>query len=184
MRIIGGEFRSRRLKTLAGPATRPSSDKLRETLFNVLGVAVADSTWYDCFAGSGAVGLEALSRGARSVVFIENSRAAARVLRENVAELGVEARCLLVEQPVARALERATRAACFVFLDPPYDAAGEYQRVLKLLGKQPPLLAANAVVIAEHARRSPLEPGYGSLTRFRCIEQGDSSLSFFRSAPR
>src|SRR5262245_3275463 len=99
MRIIAGEFRSRRIKTVPGLATRPTSDKLRGTLFDALGAAVAGSIWYDCYAGSGAVGLEALSRGADYALFIESSRAALRVVRGNIAALGMEDRCELIEQP-------------------------------------------------------------------------------------
>lgn len=182
MRIVAGEFRSRRLKSLPGQATRPTSDKLRETLFDVL-VGVAGSVWYDCFAGSGAVGLEVLSRGAAYAVFIESSRAAVRVLRSNIAALGVEKRCTVLEKAVMPALARADLPANFVFLDPPYTASVEYSRVLNFLGDRPeesPLLRPNAVVISEHARRSPLEPRYGALARFRVLEQGSSALSFYR----
>lgn len=188
MRIIAGEFRGRRLKSVPGVATRPTSDKLRETLFDVLGCSVVDSVWYDCFAGSGAVGLEALSRGAAYAVFIERGRAAARVLRSNIAALGLEQRSAVLEQAVAPALARARPAALkrpadFVFLDPPYTAASEYRRVLNLLAfraGEAELLRPNAMVIAEHARRSPLEPRYGALARFRVLEQGSSALSFYR----
>lgn len=179
MRIIGGEFRSRRLKTLPGMATRPTADKLRETLFDVLGARVAGSVFYDCYAGSGAAGLEALSRGAAFAVFIERSRAAARVLKENVAALGVEARCLVLQQPVAAALSDASRPADFVFLDPPYQPEAEYGRVLTMLAEGEGL-NPDAVVIAEHARRSPLAACYGRLARYRLLEQGDSALSFYR----
>ncbi len=178
MRIIGGEFRSRRLKTLSGLATRPSSDMLRETLFNVLADSVRGSFWYDCYAGSGAVGLEALSRGAEHVVFLENSRAAGRVLRENVQALGVLARCTVLDQPVIKALAAARRAPDFVFLDPPYSAADEYQQVLSFFG-QGRLLKPTGLVIAEHARRSPLEERYGIMLRSRVVQQGDSALSFY-----
>ena len=181
MRVIGGEFRSRRLKSLRGQATRPTSDKLRETLFDVLGPAVAGSVWYDCFAGSGAVGLEALSRGAASVVFIERGAAAVRVLRQNIDALGLGSRCSVLEQAVTMALKRATRAADFFFLDPPYDASIEYRRALDWLG-QSTLLRPQATVIAEHSRRLPLEARYGPLARSRVLEQGDSSLSFYRLA--
>lgn len=190
MRIIAGQFRGRRLKSVPGVATRPTSDKLRETLFDVLGCTVVDSVWYDCFAGSGAVGLEALSRGAASALFIESHRAAARVLRANIAALGLEQRCAVLEQAVAPALARARpvalqRPADFVFLDPPYTTASEYRRVLDLLGAatgEAELLRPNAMVIAEHARRSPLELHYGALARFRVLEQGSSALSFYRLA--
>jgi 16S rRNA (guanine(966)-N(2))-methyltransferase RsmD len=179
MRIVGGEFRSRRLRTLPGTATRPTSDKLREALFDVLGARVAGSAWYDCYAGSGAVGLEALSRSAACAVFVERSRAAARVLRANVAALGVEPRCIILNQPVLAALAQATRPADFIYLDPPYSAAGAYRRVLELLGKGA-ALKAEGIVIVEHARRSPLDAQYGKLARYRVLEQGDSALSFFR----
>jgi len=179
MRIVGGELRSRRLKTLPGAATRPTSDKLRETLFDVLGARVAGSVWYDCYAGSGAVGLEALSRGAAFAVFVERSGAAARVLRANVAALRVEPRCIILNQPVLTALAQAARPADFIYLDPPYSAAGEYRRVLELLGKGV-ALKAEGIVISEHARRLPLDAQYGGLARYRVLEQSDSALSFYR----
>ena len=180
MRIIAGEYRSRRLKTPAGRATRPTSDRLRETLFNVAGPAVPGSTWYDCFAGSGAVGLEALSRGAAFAVFFETGRDALRALRANIAALDAGARCRVVEQPVAQALARAERPADFLFLDPPYAAEREYARLLAWLGEAPPLLAPAATVIVEHARRSTLAPAYGRLSRVRLLEQGSSAFSFYR----
>lgn len=179
MRIIAGEFRSRRLRTLPGLATRPTSDKLRETLFNVVGARVAGSVWYDCYAGSGAVGLEALSRGAHFVVFVESGRPAVRVLRANITALGVEPRCLVVQERAGTALARAIRAADFVFLDPPYAAADDYRSALELLGTSE-LLKPGGIAIAEHARRAPLGAEYGSLTRYRVVEQGDSALSFYR----
>lgn len=181
MRIIAGEHRSRRLKTVPGLATRPTSDKLRETLFDVLGARVAGSFWYDCFAGSGAVGLEALSRGAARVVFIESNRAAVRFLQANIAALEVESRSTVIEQAVAAALARARDAADFVYLDPPYDAELEYRRILGFFGDRN-LLRPGAIVIAEHSRRSPLEGAYGSLERYRVIEQGEAALSFFKSS--
>ena len=179
MRIIAGEFRSRRLKTIAGQATRPTSDKLRGTLFNVLGTNVVGSVWYDCFAGSGAVGLEALSRGAAFAVFLEGRREAARVLRLNIAALGLEQRSAVMERDVLRALKGATHPADFVFLDPPYAALPEYHRVLRYLGRSP-LLRPGAVVIAEHARRWSLESCYAGLARFRILKQGSSTLSLYR----
>lgn len=179
MRIIAGEYRSRRLKTLSGLATRPTSDKLRETLFNVLGDAVRGSFWYDCCAGSGAVGLEALSRGAAHVVFLESSRSVVDVLRQNVQALGVLDRSTVLNQPVVSALAVAKRPPDFVFLDPPYDAAGEYQRVLAFFGGGR-LLKPAGIVIAEHARRAPLGERYGILGRYRVLDQGDSALSFYR----
>jgi len=183
MRIIAGEYRSRRLKTLPGVATRPTSDKLRETLFNVLDEDVRGSLWYDCYAGSGAVGLEALSRGAGHAVFLESARGALSVLRQNVQALGVLDRCTLLQQPVAKALAAARRPPDFVFLDPPYEAALEYQRVLAFFGDGR-LLKPTGIVIAEHARRWPLAERFGILQRYRVLEQGDSALSFYRFTAR
>ena len=179
MRIIGGEFRSRRLKSLPGQTTRPTSDKLRETLFNVLGSSISGSVWYDCFAGSGAVGLEALSRGAAFAVFVEGRRSVATVLRQNIASLGLESRSEVRERAVLQALKDVRHPADFVFLDPPYAALPEYHRVLRHLSRSS-LLHPGALVIAEHARRWSLEPRYAALARFRTLEQGSSTLSFYR----
>ena len=117
MRVIGGEFRSRRLKTLPGRALRPTSDRLRETLFDVLGGEVAGKIFVDAYAGSGAVGIEALSRGAARAIFIERSRKAASVLRENLRSLGVESRSEVIERAAAGTL--AQILGDIVFLDPP-----------------------------------------------------------------
>ncbi len=179
MRIIAGEFRSRRLKTLPGTAIRPTSDKLRGTLFNVLAARVPGAFWYDCYAGTGAVGLEALSRGAEHVVFLESNRVAARVIFDNVRLLGVLDRATILEQPVAQALAAARHPAGIVFLDPPYDAEIEYRRVLTFIGDGG-LLSPDGRVIAEHARRAPLPEQFCRLQRYRTIEQGDAALSFFR----
>ncbi len=176
MRIIAGEFRSRRIKTLPGMALRPTSDRLRETLFNVLGDVVRGAVFVDCYAGSGAVGLEAVSRGAATVVFLEQSQAALRVLHENIAALGVEARSRVVEGPVDRGLRRLAAENLepgVVFLDPPYAAAEEYQSTLTAL------TGCRAFIVAEHAARTEVAVSPG-LTRIRMLRQGDSALSFFR----
>src|SRR5258708_7225778 len=148
MRIIAGEFRSRRLKTLPGMALRPTSDRLRETLFNVLGDSVRGAVFADCYAGSGAVGLEAISRGAAQAMFLEQSKAACRVLRENIAALGVESRTRIIEGPVEKGLRDFD--ADVIFLDPPYAAAQEYERALAALA------GSRALIVAEHASRNEL----------------------------
>ena len=172
MRVIGGELRSRRLKTLPGQALRPTSDRLRETLFNVLGDEVVGKVFVDSYAGSGAVGIEALSRGAARAVFIENDRQAGAVIRENLRALGLENKAQVLCRTVVVALPGI--AADIVFLDPPYSKAEEYDSVLTWLGESPP-----ALVIAEHARRTDLRPAYGLLQRTRVLRQGDSTLSFY-----
>src|ERR1700728_3128052 len=125
MRVIAGEFRSRRLKSLPGLDTRPTPDRLRETLFNVLAPRLPDCLFMDVYAGTGAVGIEALSRGARRCIFIEKNRAAVEVIRENIAALGLESRAEVFTSKAATALERVH--AGIAFLDPPYELAKEYE---------------------------------------------------------
>ncbi len=196
MRIIAGTFRSRTLEAPAGLATRPTSDRLRETLFNVLAPRIQGATFLDLYAGSGAVGMEALSRGARAVTFVERAPAALSVLRANLAKLGITTGFRIQPGSVGAYLRRQDAgqkpareagrqpapptAFDLVFLDPPYDAAQEYAATLNLLGaSQAGLLAPGALVIAEHRRKERLEERYASLERTRLLEQGDASLSFY-----
>ena len=187
MRIIAGRYRSRTLVAPAGMATRPSSDRLRETLFNVLAPRIEGALFLDLYAGSGAVGLEALSRGAAGVEFVERAPAALAVLRKNLAALGVTDGFRIHGAGVGSVLRKMKAAksdgdAAFdvVFLDPPYDALQEYAATLGLLGGDAAgLLAEGAVVIAEHRRKEKLEAGYGLLSRTRLLEQGDAALSFY-----
>jgi 16S rRNA (guanine966-N2)-methyltransferase len=172
MRVIAGEFRSRRLKSIPGLATRPTPDRLRETLFNILAPRIEDATFVDAYAGTGAVGIEALSRGARHVWFVEKARAAIEVLRENLGALGLEARATVVTAPVALALEKYP--ADIVFLDPPYEQVREYRAALDVLAQHPP-----ALTVVQHSVREKLEEAYGSLQRTRVVRQGDNALSFY-----
>jgi len=181
MRIIAGTYRSRVLTAPAGMATRPTSDRLRETLFNVLAPQIEGAAFLDLYAGSGAVGLEALSRGAQSVTFVEKAQPALKALRANLAALGIETGYRVQAGSVAAFL-RAGRGdrVDVVFLDPPYDAATEYETVLGLLGgAAQSLLAEHAVVVAEHRRKEKLQDRYGWLMRTRLLEQGDAALSFY-----
>jgi 16S rRNA (guanine(966)-N(2))-methyltransferase RsmD len=186
MRIIAGTFRSRPLQAPAGLATRPSSDRLRETLFNVLAPRIEGAHFLDLYAGSGAVGLEALSRGAEHVVFVEHVPAALKVLQANLARLRLTAGFSIQSGSVGAYLRRAlpeSKRFDLVFLDPPYDAAHEYATTLGLLGgAAAELLADDALVIAEHRRKEKLEDRFGSLTRTRLLEQGDAALSFYAIA--
>ena len=182
MRIIAGRYRSRQLKTLRGAHTRPTSDRLRETLFNVLGAGVAGAVAADCYAGSGAVGLEALSRGAEWVYFLENHRPAVKVIRQNLEQLEIESGAEVLAFDVLAGLgglERRGVRLDVVFLDPPYQAAEEYERALGWLGGSS-LLAPEAWVVAEHSRRGTLKETYGALARIRALRQGDAVLTFFR----
>ena len=159
MRVIAGKYKSRRLIAPAGVATRPTSDRLRETLFNVVAPAVKDSVWLDLFAGTGAVGIEALSRGARAVYFVESSARAARTIRENLAALEIQAGAEIIEREAAIALRTldAQAVSCdFCFLDPPYRKMGDYEQVLGLLS-QSRLITAQSQIIAEHNKH--FDPG-------------------------
>src|SRR5215475_15263209 len=136
MRVIAGEFRSRVLKSLPGFDVRPTPDRLREALFNVLAPKIEGVVFADVYAGTGAVGIEALSRGASKVIFVEQNRTAAEVIRENLKSLGVEARATLRHTRASVAL--AQIEADIVFLDPPYRLEQEYERSLELLAEKPP----------------------------------------------
>jgi 16S rRNA (guanine(966)-N(2))-methyltransferase RsmD len=136
MRIIAGTYRSRPLEAPAGLGTRPTSDRLRETLFNVLAPRIESAVFLDLYAGSGAVGMEALSRGAARVEFVERAEPALKVLRANLTRLGLTAGFRIHAASVGTVLRRMKPGAAFdlVFLDPPYDAAAEYAATLGLLG--------------------------------------------------
>lgn len=188
MRVIAGTLRRRTLEAPAGLATRPTSDRLRETLFNVLAPLIEGARFLDLYAGSGAVGIEAASRGAASVVLVERAAPALKVLRGNLEALGLEGD-VLVEAVSVGAFLRRTRPHSpstqfdVVFLDPPYEAVEEYVQSLGLLGSElSVLLAKGAVVIAEHRRREKLAERYGVLVRTRLLEQGDAALSFYEAA--
>ena len=188
MRVIAGKFRSRPLRSLRGLDIRPTSDRLRETLFDVLTagnpLGLAGSLWLDLFAGTGAVGIEALSRGARFVHFVECSRNAADLIASNLRFLGIETDSRILRQDVGRALPDLDRQHVkpdFVFLDPPYRLRQAYEDTLDVLGSSE--IGRDALVIAEHERK--FDPGekFGRLLRVRKLEQGDAALSFYSWDP-
>ena len=187
MRIIGGWLGSRTLQAPAGLATRPTSDRLRETLFNVVAPRIQGAVFLDLYAGSGAVGIEALSRGASRVVLVEKAAPALKVLKANLVRLEIEKGIETHGVGVSAFLRRGISGAAFdiVFLDPPYDAEMEYAAALGLLGGAAAnQLQKSALVIAEHRRKMKLENNYGTLQRSRLLEQGDAALSFFETALR
>jgi len=183
MRVIAGEYRSRVLQAPRGTETRPTSDRLRETLFNVLGSRVEGSRFVDLYAGSGAVGIEAISRGAEFVWFAESARPAVTAIRANLAALKIAGGYALEDRSVAKLLQSMVekrRAAEIVFLDPPYEELEAYEETLSFLARNHAvLLADGAVVVAEHRRKQPLEARYSVLERTRVLEQGDAALSFY-----
>lgn len=186
MRVIAGKFRSRPLHSLRGMDLRPTSDRLRETLFNVLAAgnpaAFENKVWLDLCAGTGAVGIEALSRGAAQAYFVESSIPAAALIQRNLRSLGIDASFEILRDEVARALRQlAARnlTADFIFLDPPYHMENIYQQTLQLLS-QSPLLKPDTVVVVEHAKRFDPGDGFAPLRRYRQLKQGDAALSLYR----
>lgn len=192
--MIGGELGSRRLRAPAGRATRPSSDRLRQALFDVLGPGVAEGPFLDGFAGSGAVGIEAFSRGARPVVWIEAGREAARALRRNLAalELPRDAAVLLergFEAGVKAAAKLAAVAAAggfaTVFLDPPYAEAARYPKLLTAAARSGALRPEGRVIVeARRGAELPEAAAEGALRLVRRHAVGDSVLAFYRAVPR
>lgn len=172
MRVIGGEFRSRALKSVPGLEVRPTPDRLRESLFNILAPRIAGVVFADLYAGTGAVGIEALSRGASRAIFAEQNRAALNVLRENLKSLDLETRAQVLQGRATVLLNKIE--ADIVFLDPPYDLASEYETTLTKLGAEPPQL-----VVVQHDVRLKLAAAYGALAQTRVLRQGDNCLSFY-----
>jgi 16S rRNA (guanine(966)-N(2))-methyltransferase RsmD len=198
LRVIAGEFRSRLLKSVPGLDTRPTPDRLREALFNVLTPVIEGAVFVDAYAGTGAVGIEALSRGAKRAIFVERSRAAVEVICDNLASLGIADRAEVFTGKAAPVLERV--AADIIFLDPPYAVVKEYNESLEVLGTgyefphrkssdhnepanaESRCLFPGCLVIVQHAHRQALDDEYGRLRRTRILRQGDNALSFYSAA--
>jgi len=188
VRVIAGKYRSRPLTAPRGLKTRPSSDRLRETLFNVLSQRIAGARFVDLYAGSGAVGIEALSREAEFVWFAESAAAAIKTIRENLASLGIAEGFQIESKGAVALLESLARnsvAVDLIFLDPPYEEEKEYSRTLNFLGREGArILADNARVIAEHRAKLDLAESYGELEHVRVLKQGDAALSFYAKKPQ
>lgn len=186
MRVIAGKYRSRTLRSLPGMDIRPTSDRLRETLFNVLCAgnpdALAGTTWLDLYAGTGAVGIEALSRDTAMVYFAEASKAATDLIAANLKSLGISSGYRIVNSETGKTLrvwDSAGVHADYVFLDPPYRLRDEYAKTLNVLADSK-IVRASSTVIAEHEKR--FDPGeiFARLQRYRRLDQGDAALSFYR----
>src|ERR1041384_7894778 len=184
MRVIAGRYRSRPLRSIPGLDLRPTSDRLRETLFNVLTAGnpsgLEGTVWVDLFAGTGAVGIEALSRGAAMGHFVESSAKAAQLVQKKLQSLRITINFEVLKQDAARAVAALKKVhADFVFLDPPYRMKDAYQQTLEALAVSS-LLKQDGTAIAEHDKR--FDPGeqFERLQRFRKLEQGDSALSFYK----
>jgi 16S rRNA (guanine(966)-N(2))-methyltransferase RsmD len=187
MRVIAGIYRSRQLSAPRGMRTRPTSDRLRETLFNILAPWIGGCRFVDLYAGTGAVGIEALSRGASHVWFAENAEPALASLRQNLAVLKIHRDFTLEDRGVGAMLQRLGKVmepVDLVYLDPPYNAEDEYSGTLNFFGsvRGRAILAPHALVVAEHSSKAMLAERYGALEQTRLVKQGDAALSFFSLA--
>jgi 16S rRNA (guanine966-N2)-methyltransferase len=180
MRIIAGKYRGRLLRTLAGQDVRPTSDRLRETVFNILTPCIGGKRFVDLCAGSGAIGIEALSRGASHATFVDRSRRACSVIRDNLTALGIDAEANVICRDVVQAIRLlATQRTRFdiIFFDPPY-AGGIYSRVLSSVATEP-LLAEDGIMVVEHRAKAPPGTEFGELLMYRELKQGESALTFY-----
>ena len=186
MRIISGKYRGRKLKSPPSLQTRPTSDRLRETLFNILAPRIEGARFLDLCAGSGAVGIEALSRGAAHVAFVDRSRKMYALIETNLRVLNVsDGESEVASKEALEFLRRHARnqggAFDIIFFDPPY--AMDYEEVLDYVGEQATqVLAEGGVVVVEHHRKKDHKEEIGGLKRYRMLKQGDSCLSFYRTA--
>lgn len=177
MRIISGRLKGRRLAAPAWDGLRPTSDRLRETLFNILSGTVTGAYVLDGYAGTGAVGIEAISRGAEAVVFVERDARAARLIRENLSRCGVENGYAIIRADITRMHHPGgARAFDLILLDPPYaDPAAD-----ACLVRAAAWLTTGGTLVFEHARRRDSLSAAGDLVRTRVVQSGDSALSFYR----
>ena len=175
MRVIAGRFRSRRLQSVPGLAVRPTPDRLRESLFSILAARLEGAVFLDAYAGSGSVGIEALSRGAKHVFFIERNPQAIAVLRENLRTLGADAEATVIRGSAAALLP--AYKPDIAFIDPPYDQTSQYSASLLALSE-----AGVPLALAQHSSRLALEDRYGELIKKRVLRQGDNSITFYEPA--
>jgi len=186
MRIISGKYRGRKLKSPPSLKTRPTSDRLRETLFNILTPRIEGARFLDLCAGSGAVGIEALSRGAAHGTFVDRSRKMYALIETNLDLLKVgDGQTEVVSREaldfLSRNVKREAEPFEVIFFDPPY--AMDYEEVLDYVGENAvELLAQDGVVIVEHHRKKDLPGEFGGWRRYRVVKQGDSSLSFYKAS--
>ena len=183
MRIIAGAFKGRNLKSPPSMNVRPTSDRLRETLFNVIAPRIEDARFLDLCAGSGAVGIEALSRGASHVTFVDRSRKSCTLIESNLELCRVaEEQQVIYCSEVYEFLRQTTSGPWdIIFFDPPYK--DEYLRTLDFIGSNSSkLLADDGLLVAEHHHKNALPETVGKLRRIRVLKQGDSALSFYENA--
>jgi len=182
MRIIGGDFKGKKLASFRGTATRPTADRLRESIFNIRASSMPNAVVLDLFAGTGALGLEALSRGAATAVFIDSETAAVGIIAKNIASCRVTEQAKVIRWDIRRNLNcLASTGPVFdlVFMDPPYNA-GLISPALRHLVKQG-VLKNNASIIIEHALTEPVD---AEIAGFEMTDQriyGKTVVSFLRT---
>ncbi len=182
MRVISGQFKGRRLNTTPPSGIRPTSDKLKETIFNILATRVAGATFLDGCAGLGGIGIEALSRGASQVVFAEQSRKACRIIRENLQSLDIKEGYKILEMDLAKALGLCASESIqfdIAFIDPPWDRDDIYESAFKKFSEAG-LLAPEGLLIMEHSKRKEAPEKWGALCKTRSLIQGDGALAFYQ----
>ncbi|MGA1368853.1 MAG: 16S rRNA (guanine(966)-N(2))-methyltransferase RsmD [Blastocatellia bacterium] len=181
MRIIAGLYKGRRLKTLPGMSVRPTTDRLRVTIFNILAAEIEGARVADLCAGSGAVAIEALSRGAAEAVLVEQSARATAVIRENLRQCAIREEALVLQRPVLpalRSLATLDRRFDLIYFDPPYESP-LYEPVINAID-QHELLTPDGTLLVEHHRSHPLLPTTPSLRPFREIVQGEVRVTLYR----
>ncbi len=178
VRVISGKFKSRRLKATPPAGIRPTSDKLKETIFNILGASVEGSTFLDGCAGMGGIGIEAVSRGSAFVYFVEQSRKSCQIIRENLQSLGVTQGFKILEMDLIRALDAIDIPLDIAFVDPPYEREDLYDACLKRFGTAT-LWSSTGLLILEHSKRKELPETAGNLRKIRSLVQGDAALAFY-----
>src|SRR6266850_588951 len=177
MRVIAGSLKGRRLKAPTWDGLRPTSDKLRETLFNILAARIGGARVLDGYAGTGAIGIEAISRGAARVTFVERDRRAQALIAENLAHCGVTDGYVIIRASIARAIDDLHGDPFDIMIfDPPYDEQPEYD-----LASAGALLANGGIIVLEHARRRSVPEAFGGVRRTREVISGDSALAFYEA---
>lgn len=181
MRVIAGKARGHRLLTLKGEPTRPTQDRVKESVFNILSATLSDARVLDLFAGSGALSIEALSRGAASARLVESSRAAARVITQNLERTGFRDAAQLWVGDALEAISRLSKQGemfDLIFVDPPYDR-GLARRTLRALAESS-LLTPETTIVVEHSRKEELDSNVENLQMIRQRSYGDTLVSFYR----
>ncbi len=177
MRVTGGSGKGRRLKVPAGSRVRPTSDKVKQALFNILGDKVADAVFLDLFAGTGGIGIEALSRGAGKVVFVDDSRDSLQTVRKNIEQTGFTEQTEVVASHAEKYLKKSPVQCDIIFLDPPYTYD---QEALLAAVAESAVLKPDSIVVSEHFKKQPSPERAGVLMLYREAQYGDTVLAFYR----